>query len=549
MGTMARFGFLAGLGVIFGFPLVALFSQHLARGSFQLVWADPAPFGRLLINTLVLIAIVVGFAVPCGTACAFLASRRPIRGQRWLATGVLAALFVPLPVWAVSWQIIFGEWLPPLTLEPGETAWRPWRLGMLPAAWIHAVAALPWVIAIVWLVLRTAEPALEDEARQTGGPRGLFRWVIAPRMAWGVALASAVVGLQAGTEISVTDAMMVRTFAEEVYTQMVVRSSGLGPAIAATVPVWLGAALLAGAIARMSLRRFGTSSIGIAFVPSAPVGQSRFATVFAWSAFAVYLGLPVGALVWKASGGGMSAGPSFGEFGLRIEKVARTEWLTLLDSSVAAALAGLLTASLAWVACAFGFDSARYRAALVALCLALIALPAPIVGFALKQATVELVGAEQSLLRRLDFRPDFPPLRSLLYDQPSPLPGIWASTLRFFPLACAMMAVAMRRIPKSLLETAAVEGGNSYARWRWVVAPLTARPFVLVALAIAALALGEVGAGKLAQPPARGVFILRLFDQMHYGAESTVAAFCLLQLVATWGILSLLVGLRPERTP
>ena len=179
----------------------------------------------------------------------------------------------------------------------------------------------------------------------------------------------------------------------------------------------------------------------------------------------------------------------------------------------------------------------------------LVALPGPILGFALKQATVELVSAEQSVLRSLDLHPDFPPLRSLLYDQPSPLPGIWVAALRFFPLACGMLAVAMARIPKSLLETAAAERRSAFSLWRWVIAPLTARAFLMTALAVAALAFGEVSAGKLAQPPARGVFVLRLFDQMHYGAESTVAGFCLLQLAVTWGILCLLVGLKPERTP
>ena len=181
--------------------------------------------------------------------------------------------------------------------------------------------------------------------------------------------------------------------------------------------------------------------------------------------------------------------------------------------------------------------------------LLLLALPGPLLGFAIKQATVELVLAERSLLRTFNLAPEFPPLRSLLYDQPSPVPGIWVCVLKFFPLACGIMAAAMRRVPKSLVETATVEGRTGFSLWRWVIAPLTARAFLFAVLAIAALAFGEVGASKLAQPPARGVFILRLFDQMHYGAESTVAAFCLLQLATTWGILFLLIWLKPERTP
>ncbi len=485
--------------------------------------------------------LVVLFAVPAGAAQAFAMRRSGVRGRRWLGGAVLAGLLVPLPVWAVSWQIILGEWLPPLALEPGDVAWRPWTLGLLPAAWIHAVAAWPWAIAIVWLALQTSNPALDDEADQTGGPRGIFRWVTVPKLAWALLAAACFIAMQAGTEIAVTDAMMVRTFAEEVYTQMVVRSTGLGGAIAATIPVWLGSALALALVARPGLKRFRTAGTDLR-LESIPRGEfSLRNTLVAWLPVALHLGLPVGALFWKAASGG--------GFGGRMEKLVRTEWLTLLDSLAAALLAGTFTAALAWVTCAIALRSPRFRTALLFGGLLLVAVPGPLVGFAIKEATVELVVAERSVLRALDFEPEFPLLRSMLYDQPSPIPGIWSSCLRFLPLACALLAVAMQRIPKALVETAAAEATNRSGPLRRVIAPLTARAFLMVAVATAALAFGEVSAGKLAQPPARGVAVLRLFDQMHYGAESGVAGFCLLQLAATWGILCVLVGLIPERTP
>ncbi len=528
-------------------PLGLLLAEHLTPRSLRIAWDDSPTSGRLWLNTFSLMLIVVALAVPTGTAFALSLGRVRIAGRRALGTAVLAGLFIPLPVWAVAWQIILGEWLPPMALEPGGVAWRPWKLGLVPAAWIHAVAAVPWVVAIVWLVLRTTDPTLEEEARQTGGPRGVFRWVILPKLAWAMLFAAVVVALQAGTEIAVTDAMMVRTFAEEVYTQMVVRSSGLGEAIAATIPLWLGGAAASAVIARVGLRRFRSPGQSLSIHSNG--GTCGRSSILAWLALGVYFGLPFGALVWKAAGGGVLPQLSAGEFGRRIEKVARTEWLTLLDSMAAAAVAGGLTAGLAWLACALAIRSPRYRVCLFAICVVSVAVPGPLVGFALKETIVELVSAERALLRRLEFDPEFPPLRSLLYDQPSPLPGIWVCALRFFPLACGMMALAMHRIPKPLLESARIERASFSSAWRWVIAPLTVRAYWITAVAVAALALGEVSAGKLAQPPARGVFILRLFDQMHYGAESAVAAFCLLQSAATWGILWLLVGLRPERTP
>ncbi len=547
IGGYFRFAFIGILGMVLALPVALLFWQNLSWQTAQLVWFE-SDFTALLLNSATMIFAVAIVAVPLGTAVGYGMQLPNVGGRRTLIIGVLTCLFVPLPVWAVSWQIIFGEWLPPLALDPGNVAWRPWKLGLLPAAWIHAMASLPWVAGIAWLSLQTTNPALEEEALQTAGPRGLFRWVMLPRLAWAMIVSTVVVGLQVATEIAVTDAMMVRTFAEEVYTQMVVRNSGLGGAIAATVPVWFATALILAIIARWGLRHVQIPADSIRVVPRATQVRSFRATLLIWVPFVICVGLPLGALVWKAAGGGVQQ-PSFSEFGQRVEKVVRTEWATLLDSLASAAITGVVTASLAWIACALGFGSARYRAVIIGLGLLLLALPGPLLGFAVKQATVELVLAERSLLRTFDLAPEFPPLRSLLYDQPSPIPGIWVCVLRFFPLACGIMAVVMQRVPKSLLETASVEGRSAFSPWRWVIAPLTARAFLFVILATAALAFGEVSASKLAQPPARGVFILRLFDQMHYGAESTVAAFCLLQLVTTWGILCLLIGLKPDRTP
>ncbi len=544
IGGYFRVLFIGMLVMFLALPMILLFWQNLTWQTFQLVWFE-VDFTTLLFNSTTMIFAVALVAVPLGTAVGYWMQSPNVGGRAALIVGVLTCLFVPLPVWAVSWQIIFGEWLPPSSLEPGDVAWRPWKLGLLPAAWIHAMAALPWVVGITWLSLQTTNPALEEEALQTAGGRGVFHWVMLPRLTWTMIVSTVVVAVQVGTEISVTDAMMVRTFAEEVYTQMVVRNSGLGGAIAATVPVWLGTALILGIVAMRSSRHLRIPPDSIRVAPRLTRVRSTRATLLIWFPFVIYFGLPLGALIWKAAGGGVQQ-PSFWEFGQRLEKVFRTEWATLIDSLASAAITGVVTTSLAWIACALGFGSARYRAVLVGLGLLLLALPGPLLGFAIKQATLELVLAERSLLQTCNLSPEFPPLRSLLYDQPSPIPGIWVCVLRFFPLACGIMAIVMQQVPKSLLETAAVEGRSAFSPWRWVIARLTARAFLFSILAIAALAFGEVSASKLAQPPARGVFILRLFDQMHYGAESTVAAFCLLQLATTWGIICLLARLKPE---
>ena len=66
----------------------------------------------------------------------------------------------------------------------------------------------------------------------------MFRWVLRPRVAASAAAAACWVAVQAFTETTVTDVMMVRTFAEEVYFQLVASPDAVPAAVAVTLPVW-----------------------------------------------------------------------------------------------------------------------------------------------------------------------------------------------------------------------------------------------------------------------------------------------------------------------
>jgi iron(III) transport system permease protein len=164
--------------------------------------------------------------------------------------------------------------------------------------------------------------------------------------------------------------------------------------------------------------------------------------------------------------------------------------------------------------------------------------PAPVAGLGLKTLIGWLVSAEDAVLGR-DLA--FAPVRSLLYDQPSPLPEVWAHLLRFFPVAVAVLWPAVRAVPRELVEAATLDGGPR-AAWRAAVWPGVRRAFAVAAVAVALLSLGEVVAAKLVQPPGRHGFAQELFDAMHYGADSTVAAMCLLQVAVLAVLSAILLG-------
>ncbi|MCU0706589.1 MAG: hypothetical protein MUF18_21750, partial [Fimbriiglobus sp.] len=197
-------------------PLTAL-CQPTSFGAFT-EWDRLA---SLLLNSFLLALLAVAVAVPLGSLLAVVIARGPVAPARLLRTAVLVGLAVPLPVTAVAWQAVLGSWLPSMALEPGAVAWRAWSTGLLPAGWVHGMAGVPWVAWIVGGVLSRTDPVLEDDAQLSGGVLAIFRRVVLPRATLAALIAGGWVAVQTATEIPVSDSMMVRTFAEEVYTQLV----------------------------------------------------------------------------------------------------------------------------------------------------------------------------------------------------------------------------------------------------------------------------------------------------------------------------------------
>ena len=509
------------------------------------MFAEWGRLAQLAGNSVALAAIACVVAVPAGAFAALVLERLPFRGVGVVRCLVAAALFVPLPVTAVAWQVVLGVWS---SLAPGEVAWRPWSQGLLPAGVVHGAAGWPWVVVIVGEALRRTDPRLEEEALVSGGPATLFRRVLWPRLLLGSLAGGAWVSLQTLTEIPVTDAMMVRTFAEEVYTQLVTASGGVGATLAVTAPPWLLTLAVALLVARRTLARLAEP--GVESVPAPAVVWP------AWCrgvGFAVLVGmlagfvvLPVAALAWTAGGGASPGGWSAEAFTGECVKVVRTDGRVLVSSWAEGVAAGGVAVSIALAAAWAATRSKSMAASVVAVAVLLAVTPGPVVGLGLKQAIGVLVELEATALAVCELDPDFPPLRSTLYDQPSPLPALWACVTRFFPLALVIIAPAAFAVPRELREAARIDGLTAWCEWRRVTWPAARSAAFVAVIAVTALSLGEVSASKVVNPPSRSAFVLRLFDQMHYGAETTVAALALMPLVPAF-VMAVAVSGRVRR--
>lgn len=508
---------LGGLGAPLVLPLATLRSPGAWRP-----WAEADRLAVLAGTTAALVGLTLAIALPPGVGLGVLLYRTDVPGRRPMRALLAVAMFVPLPLFALAWQSVGG-------------GWRPWTQGLGPAAFVHAMAGIPWVVWLTGLGLARVEPDLEEDARTTLPPAAVLWRVSLRQAAPAIGLAAVWVALQAAGEISVTDLAVVRTFAEEVYTQFVTGSpDALGRAVAVGLPAAAATLVL---VALVSRRWAGRLAVSRSTRPPwvLRLGAARrpaFAATLLVTA--AYAGVPLASLLRQAAGG-EAASPA--RLGVELRRAVTLHVPMVLDSLAWAVAAGVLAAGLAVVASWTALDARGFRRLLFVLAIALWAVPGPVLGFGLKEAIDRLMDAEDLLLGWTAVRP----LRAVLYELSSPLPVLWAHVARLFPYALAVVWPAVAEVPRDLREAARIDGATPGREFRHVIWPATRRAFGIAVLAVAALALGELAASKIVQVPGRATFAQELFAQMHYAATATTASLGLVQLAlatAMWGALA-----------
>jgi ABC-type spermidine/putrescine transport system permease subunit II len=96
----------------------------------------------------------------------------------------------------------------------------------------------------------------------------------------------------------------------------------------------------------------------------------------------------------------------------------------------------------------------------------------------------------------------------------------------------------VRAIPRELIEAARVDGATPLGELRLAIMPTAAPAILRAILAVAALSLGELSAGKLVATPGNQTLAQEIFQQMHYGVERNLAAMCLILLALILAILT-----------
>jgi iron(III) transport system permease protein len=533
-----RLAVAAVLAAVVAAPLCLPICDLAAEPGAWRVWLEWPRVAPLVRNTLLLIGGTLALCVPTGIGAAILLYRTDLPLRRPLRALVLLTLFVPLPLFTSGWQSAVGSggWLPlrwwnaprpnDASFASGGNVWTPWGQGIGTAVWIHAVAGFPWVVWLVGRGLRRVDRDLEEDALTVAGPWRVLARVSLPRASASIVAAALWVALQTATEITVTDVMQVRTYAEEVYTQFVLSDHGsLARAVAISLPFTAAVAVLVLATARRWERTLPPSLTQAGRPPVLHLGRWRMPAGILAAATAVMLtAIPVGSLVWRA---GLSGAPPqwSGAVVVHWLQVALHSSASMVRSSLEVAVAaGAVSATLALVATWAALESRPLRIATLILVSIAWATPGPVVGLGLL-----------GLIDRLLDWTGPGAIADALWFGPSYLPVLWANVIRFFPCAVAILWPALKTLPAELREAARVEGAGAFRELIAAVVPLTAGVWLLAALAAAVLALGEVSGGKLVSTAGGETWSHRVFTQMHYGVTNDLAARCLLLLAAIAG--------------
>ena len=519
---------LVALYLVIGWPTLALVGQATGIGSGDsntstdpIVTPRPGEVARplgLALTSLRLIGLSEAIALPLGLTLAFVLSRTDVWGRRGMLAVVGLAAFVPTPLLATGWLGGFGNAGRLQALGSG-----PVLAGLSGAAFIHAMAALPWVVAIGAVGFRSVEPDLEALARLDLAPLGVIVRVTLRRSLGAIAASALAVAVLTGGDMTITDLLQVRTYAEESYTQYQLGNPGHAAAVALPPLGLLGGLILLGMAV---LLRIDPARVVSAAIRArdwrlgpwrVPVGLGLIATV------GNLVALPIYSLIWRAGRVGGRATQeiaphwwSGGLLGTLIRAggeligpgLARPFRSPILSSAILAGASALGAVALAWGLAWLARRSGVWRA-ITALVVALtLAVPGPVAGMALVVAYLQW---------------------PLIYDTPWIV--VVAEVGRTLPYCLLILWPTIRGIPQAFLDDAAVAGYGPVGQIGRVAVPLT-RWASLAAWGVAfALALGELPASNLVVPPGTVLLSVRVWELLHTGVESHLAGVGLMILV------------------
>ena len=153
------------------------------------LWHFEPRVGRLWLNTACLAAGACLIALPVGGLAAVFIYKTNTPGRGLANLLFVGLLFVPLYLIAGAWDAGFGLQGWHTLANQSASGHEPWLRGWRAAVWVHALAAVPWVVLIVGAGLRAVEAEIEEDAATCATPAQVLLHVSLRRAAAGFVLA------------------------------------------------------------------------------------------------------------------------------------------------------------------------------------------------------------------------------------------------------------------------------------------------------------------------------------------------------------------------
>jgi len=117
---------------------------------------------------------------------------------------------------------------------------------------------------------------------------------------------------------------------------------------------------------------------------------------------------------------------------------------------------------------------------------------------------------------------------------------VLAIVMRFSPIMLLIMAIGMATIPEVEIEAATVIA-KRIPIWRRIIIPRMLPTIIMGMVLVFILGSSDLGATLLVVPPGTTTLTITIYNYLHYGANTKVAALCLIVLLITLVPASLLI--------
>lgn len=489
----------AGLAPAGRFDADGLAALLLTRGQWE-----------LLGTSLLLATGTMALAVAIGVPFALLCEKTDLFGRGSFALAALLPLLIPPAVHAIVWGRLLAQNGPVNTFLVGllELQSAPLDVhGLGGAIFVLAMAYFPFVTLLAASGLKTLDRNCEAAALVQRGPLPTLWHITLPLLRPQIIAGALFVFMFALIDFGVPDILRLRVFPVEIFIQFSALYDERAAALLSLPLLVLAMAVTALLVAAMRNRSYVSLGAGIAAPLRYRLGAWQpAALLFAITLIGLSVAVPLLALLvsaghWTAYGKALkAAGPSIG--------------FSLLLATGAAALMTLLA-----LFAAVSIQQARepWRTLLHYLSQVPFAVPAIVLGIG---------------MIRLWNRP----ATDWLYG--TPLIIVLGYCAHYIPFAVRAVHANLLQVQPHLLEAARLAGVTELRLGLRILLPLLRNGLLTAFFITFVLSLGELGVTLLVTPPGTTTIPITIYNYMHYGAEATVSALCLILIAIT-----LLIGI------